>query len=189
MAANLLGNALVHTPAGTPVDVVCDAQDGFAVLRVADQGPGLTAEQAAHVFDPFYRADPSRTRASGGDGLGLAIVAAVVHAHGGTVSVESEPGKGATFIVKLPLPAQRTRPARRPPPTQRRSASRGDRGPARAERLPRPQATEAPPDAALPRPRRPRPRPSPSPPRRPTGAATVAGRGTESHLGAEHRGA
>jgi two-component system, OmpR family, sensor kinase len=135
VAANLLGNALVHTPAGTPVDVVCDAQDGVAVLRVADQGPGLTAEQAEHVFDPFYRADPSRTRASGGDGLGLAIVAAVVRAHGGTVSVESEPEKGAAFIVKLPLPGDTA--------VTETSAAASDPAPADTDRSPSPAESPA----------------------------------------------
>ena len=70
---------------------------------VADSGPGLDEEQTSHVFERFYRADPSRARASGGVGLGLAIVAAVAHAHGGTVSARSAPGEGATFSIELPL--------------------------------------------------------------------------------------
>ncbi len=72
-----------------------------AVLEVTDHGPGLTSEQAAHVFERFYRADPART--AGGTGLGLAIVAALVAAHGGVAWVRSRPGEGATFCIALPL--------------------------------------------------------------------------------------
>jgi two-component system OmpR family sensor kinase len=103
VAQNLVANALEHTPAGTPVVVRVGGDAGEAVFEVIDRGPGLSAEEAAHVFDRFYRADPSRTRASGGAGLGLAIVAAIVAAHGGTASVDSRPGAGATFRVRLPL--------------------------------------------------------------------------------------
>jgi two-component system OmpR family sensor kinase len=77
----------------------------MAVLTVADHGPGLAEEQAARVFERFYRADSSRTRASGGAGLGLSIVAAVTEAHGGTVELRPTPGGGATFVVTLPLGA------------------------------------------------------------------------------------
>ena len=72
-----------------------------AVLEVTDHGPGLTREQAEHVFERFYRADQART--SGGTGLGLAIVAALVAAHGGAAWVQSRPGEGATFCIALPL--------------------------------------------------------------------------------------
>jgi two-component system OmpR family sensor kinase len=105
--SNLVGNALTHTPAGTPVTVrVGTAQEngsGWAVLDVADTGPGLAPEETERVFERFYRADPSRTRGQGGIGLGLSIVAALVAAHGGTVDVASAPGAGATFRVRLPL--------------------------------------------------------------------------------------
>jgi two-component system OmpR family sensor kinase len=77
--------------------------DGTAGISVADSGPGLSEEQAVHVFERFYRADESRARASGGVGLGLAIVSAVAHAHGGDVSARSAPGEGATFSIVLPL--------------------------------------------------------------------------------------
>ena len=77
--------------------------DGKAEISVADAGPGLSEEQASHVFERFYRADSSRARASGGAGLGLSIVAAVAHAHGGSVSAQSMPGEGATFSIELPL--------------------------------------------------------------------------------------
>jgi two-component system OmpR family sensor kinase len=105
---NLVSNALTHTPAGTPVRVklepgTLEGGAPAAVLHVADDGPGLTAEQAQHIFERFYRADAARNRASGGTGLGLAIVAGLVEAHGGTVSVTSAPGEGADFQVRLPL--------------------------------------------------------------------------------------
>jgi two-component system OmpR family sensor kinase len=102
---NLLTNALQHTPAGTPVDVIMRSgrlgESPAAVLEVADQGPGMPHEEAERVFERFYRADPARSR--GGTGLGLAIVAGLVHAHGGMVEVETAPGKGATFLITLPL--------------------------------------------------------------------------------------
>ena len=100
---NMLGNVRAHTPAGAPVSVRVAAANGSAVVEVADSGPGLDAEETDRVFERFYRADESRSRASGGVGLGLSIVAAVAEAHGGTVSARSEPGKGATFQITLPL--------------------------------------------------------------------------------------
>jgi two-component system, OmpR family, sensor kinase len=100
---NLLGNARSHTPAGTAVRVSVRRDLGDAVLEVADDGPGMSAEEAERAFERFYRADSSRVRNSGGVGLGLSIVAAVTEAHGGSVSVESEHGHGTTFRVWLPL--------------------------------------------------------------------------------------
>jgi two-component system, OmpR family, sensor kinase len=107
VVANLVDNALTHTPAGSPVEVrvggaVLDGAPGAAV-EVVDHGPGLTPEQAERVFERFYRADPARSHAAGGTGLGLSIVAALVAAHGGTVQVDSVPGRGARFRVVLPL--------------------------------------------------------------------------------------
>ena len=102
VTANLVANALVHTPPGTPIEVRVRRDGPAAVLEVTDHGPGLTPELADKVFERFVRADPARTRATGGSGLGLAIVAAVVEAHGGRAEVDSTPGEGATFRVVLP---------------------------------------------------------------------------------------
>jgi two-component system OmpR family sensor kinase len=105
---NLVSNAVTHTPAGTPVAVtleVTPAEDDGpdrVLLAVTDHGSGLSEEDRAQVFERFYRADPSRTRAAGGSGLGLSIVAALVAAHGGRVGVQSAPGEGSRFLVELP---------------------------------------------------------------------------------------
>jgi two-component system OmpR family sensor kinase len=86
-----------------PADAPPDGEDGgVVVLQVADQGPGMAPEDAARVFERFYRADPSRVRTAGGTGLGLAIVSALVAAHGGTVYLDTAPGRGAVFTVRLP---------------------------------------------------------------------------------------
>ena len=100
---NLFANVRSHTPAGTHVAVGLHRVDGRVELSVSDSGPGLTDEEAAQVFERFYRVDSSRTRASGGVGLGLSIVAAVAEAHGGTAEARPTPGGGATFVVALPL--------------------------------------------------------------------------------------
>jgi two-component system OmpR family sensor kinase len=105
VANNLVANALEHTPPGSPVEIRVYSTDDQAVLEVEDHGPGMDPDEAGKVFDRFYRADPSRTRASGGAGLGLAIVAAIVHVHRGTVAVRTALGQGATFRVMLPLAA------------------------------------------------------------------------------------
>ena len=98
---NLVGNALTHTTA--PVTVRVSTASGTAVVEVVDNGPGIPVEDRPRVFERFYRADTSRTRASGGTGLGLSIVAALVAAHRGSVEVLDTPGGGATFRVTLPL--------------------------------------------------------------------------------------
>jgi len=102
---NLIGNALQHTPAGTPVTVTVTACSADGQVSVADAGPGLSAAQATRVFDRFYRTDRARSRASGGTGLGLSIAATLVAAHGGMIDVDTQPGRGATFAVRLPLAA------------------------------------------------------------------------------------
>ncbi len=100
---NLLTNAVRHTPAEARVSVSLQAGDASVTLTVADDGPGLAPEIAPRVFEPFYRADESRARETGGAGLGLAIVAAIVEAHGGVVRLDTAPGAGAVFTLILPL--------------------------------------------------------------------------------------
>jgi two-component system OmpR family sensor kinase len=101
---NLLGNVRSHTPPGTDAVVRIVAENGDIVTTVTDTGPGMDDEQRGRVFERFYRGEASRTRVEGGGGagLGLAIVAAIVNAHGGTVSVDSAEGRGTTFTVRLP---------------------------------------------------------------------------------------
>lgn len=101
VAANLLANARVHTPAGTTVTTSVVSADGRAVLRVHDDGPGIDPAVAGELFQRFSRADRSRARRSGGTGLGLSIAKAIVEAHGGTIDATSEPGS-TTFEVRLP---------------------------------------------------------------------------------------
>ncbi len=102
VVANILANARVHTPADTLVQVSVRAVDGFAELEIRDDGPGIDPAVLPSVFERFARGDGSRSRAAGSTGLGLAIVEAVVTAHSGEVSVESEPG-ATVFRVRLPL--------------------------------------------------------------------------------------
>lgn len=101
--SNLVRNALVHTPQQTPIEVEVATHDSVGRVSVADHGPGLAADDVERIFEPFYRADPSRSRDHGGAGLGLSIVSAVVTAHGGHVKVRQTEGGGATFEVELPL--------------------------------------------------------------------------------------
>jgi two-component system OmpR family sensor kinase len=100
---NLLTNACQHTPPGTHVTVWVGTTGQYAVLEVADTGPGLLPEDAERVFERFYRVDAARNSASGGTGLGLSIVAGIVAAHGGTAGVRSAPGEGTRFFISLPL--------------------------------------------------------------------------------------
>ena len=100
---NLVRNALVHTPQSSPIEIAVTTENSVGRISVADHGPGLASEDMSRIFEPFYRADPSRSRDSGGSGLGLSIVSAVVTAHGGRVKVRQTDGGGATFEVELPL--------------------------------------------------------------------------------------
>lgn len=103
LVANLVRNALEHTPRGTPVAVGVRATRDRAVVSVSDEGPGVPVEHRGRIFERFYRADPSRTRASGGAGLGLAIVASIAEAHGGSARLDENSDHGATFVVEIPL--------------------------------------------------------------------------------------
>lgn len=105
--ANLMTNALRYTPEGSPIEIAVGVEaaphgGSHAVLQVRDHGPGISAEDAARVFERFYRADSSRDRQTGGTGLGLAIVAALVAQHHGTVRLEDTAGEGACLSVRLP---------------------------------------------------------------------------------------
>jgi two-component system OmpR family sensor kinase len=99
--ANLVTNAVRHTPSGTPVEVSAKLCEGEAVLSVRDHGAGLTDDDLAHVFDRFWQADQARVGA--GAGLGLAIVSGIATEHGGTASASNAPDGGALFIIHLPL--------------------------------------------------------------------------------------
>ena len=106
VVANLLANARTHTPANTTIDVSLIQSDDGVRIRIADDGPGLSKADQERIFERFYRADASRVRTDGeGTGLGLSIVDAVMRAHAGQVSVESELGKGAAFTLFFPLSA------------------------------------------------------------------------------------
>jgi two-component system, OmpR family, sensor kinase len=100
--SNLVANALQHTPTSADVVVRVGTDGDDAVLEVADNGPGMSQQDASRVFERFYRTDSSRARASGGTGLGLSIVDSLVHAHGGLVALTTAPGAGSCFRVTLP---------------------------------------------------------------------------------------
>jgi len=100
VVTNLLANARAHTPSGSAITVKVDSNSEGAFVSVSDNGPGISEEDQARVFERFYRADPSRQRtAKEGSGLGLSIVDAVMKAHGGSVTVTSQLGEGATFTL------------------------------------------------------------------------------------------
>lgn len=100
---NLVDNAVKYTPAGGKVSLSLLARDGEALIVVQDTGIGIDPVDAARIFDPFVRLDAARSRDAGGAGLGLALVKSIVAAHGGTVEVESDPGAGSRFTIRLPL--------------------------------------------------------------------------------------
>jgi len=100
---NLLDNAVQHTPAGGRIDVTARADGPWVAVTVQDTGEGIPPEALPHIFDRFYRVDKSRTRATGGSGLGLTIVKRMVEAHGGRIEARSEPGRGSAFTFTLPV--------------------------------------------------------------------------------------
>ena len=100
---NLMENAVKYTQASGVIRVTLQRQGRNAIFRVSDNGPGIPKENLPHIFDRFYRVDKARSREKGGTGLGLSIVHQLVLLHGGSINVESEEGRGATFIVELPL--------------------------------------------------------------------------------------
>lgn len=105
---NLLDNALKYTPTGGSVSVELRAENDTAIVVVKDTGIGINPEHHDRIFERFYRVDKARSRELGGTGLGLSIVKHICKAHNGTVSVESVPGAGATFTVRLPITSERT---------------------------------------------------------------------------------
>jgi two-component system OmpR family sensor kinase len=113
VVANLLANASVHTPPGTPVEVTVGREHDVASLVVSDHGPGVPEAVRDAAFDRFVRADPARSRVGGGSGLGLAIVRTIVDAHGGAVRVDDAVGGGAQFVVELPCASMASQPSLR----------------------------------------------------------------------------
>jgi two-component system, OmpR family, sensor kinase len=103
VVANLLSNAIRHTPEGGLIQIALAVDLQEAVLTVADTGSGIPAEDQAKIFERFYRADKARSRASGGSGLGLAICKSIVEAHSGTIRFTSTPDRGTTFVVRIPI--------------------------------------------------------------------------------------
>lgn len=107
--ANLVNNAIKHTPETTPIEVGTDLADGAALITVRDHGPGLDEDALTHAFDRFWQADRSRTGA--GAGLGLAIVTAIAHEHGGRAWAANAPDGGAVFTIELPLQGAHSQPS------------------------------------------------------------------------------
>lgn len=98
---NLLNNAIKFTPEGGTIHITLTTNNGKTICAIADNGIGISSEDQIHIFERFYKVDKSRDRSLGGNGLGLSLVKIIVELHGGIVSVESEKGKGTTFIVIL----------------------------------------------------------------------------------------
>ena len=103
---NLLENAVVHTAKGGAITVAAKQQDNWVEVSVTDTGEGIPAEDLPNIFERFYRVDKSRTRATGGSGLGLTIAKRLVEAHGGKIKVQSEMGKGSCFTFTIPVSEQ-----------------------------------------------------------------------------------
>jgi heavy metal sensor kinase len=105
----LLDNAVKYTPPQGRITVALYSNDGSAVAEVRDSGIGIAAQDLPHIFERFFRADPARSRQTGGAGLGLAIGKWIVEAHGGTIAAQSRPGEGSVFQVKIPLTGEGSR--------------------------------------------------------------------------------
>jgi two-component system OmpR family sensor kinase len=103
--ANVTRNGLVHTPAGTPIEISVVQDDGGVTIDVRDHGPGLPAKSQQNIFNRFWRSEGGRERGKAGAGLGLAIVQGVLDAHGGRITAQNAPGGGALFSVRLPKSA------------------------------------------------------------------------------------
>ena len=99
---NLVENAVKYTPPGGKVEIGLARGDGVAEITIADTGIGIEPADLKRIFEPFLRLDAARARDTGGAGLGLAIARSIVIAHGGTITVESRPGSGSRFTVRLP---------------------------------------------------------------------------------------
>jgi signal transduction histidine kinase len=98
---NLISNAVKYTDRGSVTVTIAETQE-YCEVQVADTGIGMEAEELSHIFERFYRSDKSRSRNTGGAGIGLTITRTIVEAHGGRVGAESEAGKGSVFTVRLP---------------------------------------------------------------------------------------
>jgi two-component system OmpR family sensor kinase len=105
---NVLANAAIHTDEAGSIRLNAYRDQNQAVITIADDGPGMTPEQAQHAFERFWRADDSRVRATGGSGLGLAIVESIVTAHAGTVELQTSVAIGTTITIRLPLATRET---------------------------------------------------------------------------------
>jgi len=99
---NLISNAVKFTGEGGNISFIIDDNADNAVLSISDTGIGISQEDRLHIFERFYRADASRSRLTGGSGIGLTIAEAIMEAHGGAISVESKIGEGTKFTIKLP---------------------------------------------------------------------------------------
>jgi signal transduction histidine kinase len=100
---NLLENALAHTPAGGRINIAAKLNPGFVEVSVSDSGEGIPADEINNIFERFHRVDKSRSRSTGGSGLGLTIARYIVEEHKGKIRVQSEPGKGSRFSFTLPV--------------------------------------------------------------------------------------